>query len=445
MAEAAAAMGCSEGSVKTHCSRAVHALAVMLKAKGLTAYDRPRRQFRQKINGLPRRRRRRAQGRARSIGCKRPGRRRSRAWPSPRASARPNRGWRMPLPGAGGSGTGGGRGLLTSVRLWLGIAIIVAAAFGYQQWQVYQQTQRIEELDAQILSSDLPIDAYLDQGFRTWLTQRRTVTAALGLALALAVSTALVPIVAHAQITMRSPSWSQLTPAGTEGPGAAGARLGQARRAAQAEMARPGPALPHDGAGRAAAHPAADAIVGEAVAAAAGGRARAIQVASSNCRRKRRPKSGSAGRNTRACRPRPSASSPPQPAARRHAGPRDRRRLPPTTLPPATSAASPQSATRRRQAPALDRIGARRADRTAAAGLLPRLGAALYEALLVTALVFMTGFLMLPLVSPGHGRDRHAFDGAAGARTRRAVLHRCSRSSRSTSCGAGRAAAARCR
>ncbi len=36
VAEAAAAMGCSEGSVKTHCSRAVHALAEALAAKGLT-------------------------------------------------------------------------------------------------------------------------------------------------------------------------------------------------------------------------------------------------------------------------------------------------------------------------------------------------------------------------------------------------------------------------
>jgi RNA polymerase sigma-70 factor (ECF subfamily) len=35
VAEAAKIMGCSEGSVKTHCSRATHALAVMLQKQGI--------------------------------------------------------------------------------------------------------------------------------------------------------------------------------------------------------------------------------------------------------------------------------------------------------------------------------------------------------------------------------------------------------------------------
>jgi RNA polymerase sigma-70 factor, ECF subfamily len=36
VAETAAAMGCTEGSVKTHCSRANHSLANALKSKGIT-------------------------------------------------------------------------------------------------------------------------------------------------------------------------------------------------------------------------------------------------------------------------------------------------------------------------------------------------------------------------------------------------------------------------
>ena len=79
------------------------------------------------------------------------------------------------LAGAGadaGTGTaGGGRGSRSSAKLWVGILVIVLAGFGYQQWQAYQQMTELEETDAAILSSDLPIDAYLDRGFQNWLKQ----------------------------------------------------------------------------------------------------------------------------------------------------------------------------------------------------------------------------------------------------------------------------------
>jgi hypothetical protein len=57
-----------------------------------------------------------------------------------------------------------------SFRLWLSIALFaIVAGFGWQQWRTFQDTREFEELDAQILSSDLPIDAYLDRGFQNWL------------------------------------------------------------------------------------------------------------------------------------------------------------------------------------------------------------------------------------------------------------------------------------
>jgi hypothetical protein len=65
----------------------------------------------------------------------------------------------------------GGPGGL-SLRL---IAPLLALAIGFAAVYVWQQKQRaaeIEELDALLLTDELPIDAYLDQGFEAWLKRR---------------------------------------------------------------------------------------------------------------------------------------------------------------------------------------------------------------------------------------------------------------------------------
>jgi len=73
------------------------------------------------------------------------------------------------LAGAGTGTVGGGRGYRFGAGLGLALLLAIGGAFGYQQWQAYQQQRDIAETDAAILSSDLPIDAYLDRGFQTWL------------------------------------------------------------------------------------------------------------------------------------------------------------------------------------------------------------------------------------------------------------------------------------
>jgi len=72
---------------------------------------------------------------------------------------------------ASGTGTMGGHpSMRANLRVWLGVAAFVAVAgFGWQQWQAFQQVKEFEELDTQILSSELPIDAYLDRGFQNWI------------------------------------------------------------------------------------------------------------------------------------------------------------------------------------------------------------------------------------------------------------------------------------
>ena len=56
-----------------------------------------------------------------------------------------------------------------SIRLLLPTALLVAGLVAIYSWQQEQGAADIEELDAQLLADDLPLDAYLDRGFEAWL------------------------------------------------------------------------------------------------------------------------------------------------------------------------------------------------------------------------------------------------------------------------------------
>jgi hypothetical protein len=70
---------------------------------------------------------------------------------------------------AGSGGMLSPRRAWADLRIWLGILLIVGGVTSYTYWQTVQQTRDLEETDAAILSSELPIEAYLDRGFQAWL------------------------------------------------------------------------------------------------------------------------------------------------------------------------------------------------------------------------------------------------------------------------------------
>jgi hypothetical protein len=59
-----------------------------------------------------------------------------------------------------------------SLRVLLPAAAVVIAAAALYGWQQNRRAADIEELDAQLLTDELPIDAYLDRGFQSWLKKR---------------------------------------------------------------------------------------------------------------------------------------------------------------------------------------------------------------------------------------------------------------------------------
>jgi hypothetical protein len=56
-----------------------------------------------------------------------------------------------------------------SASIALAGAALILALVGIQYWQQQPSVEEIEEIDAAILTGDLPINAYLDKSFDTWL------------------------------------------------------------------------------------------------------------------------------------------------------------------------------------------------------------------------------------------------------------------------------------
>ena len=67
-------------------------------------------------------------------------------------------------------GIGGWSGL--SLRLLAPFIALAIGAAAVYTWQQSQQLAEIEEIDSQLLTDDLPIDAYLDRNFQSWLKKR---------------------------------------------------------------------------------------------------------------------------------------------------------------------------------------------------------------------------------------------------------------------------------
>ena len=56
-----------------------------------------------------------------------------------------------------------------SASIALAGAALILALVGIQYWQQAPTAEELEEIDAALLTSDLPINAYLDKSFDTWL------------------------------------------------------------------------------------------------------------------------------------------------------------------------------------------------------------------------------------------------------------------------------------
>jgi hypothetical protein len=83
----------------------------------------------------------------------------------------PSLAWTRGMAGSAADGVAGGFGGTGgfSLRMLVATALLLSGLFAIYSGQQDQQAAEVEELDAQLLTGDLPIDAYLDRGFEAWL------------------------------------------------------------------------------------------------------------------------------------------------------------------------------------------------------------------------------------------------------------------------------------
>lgn len=85
------------------------------------------------------------------------------------AAYRPQSQWAPAWAGHGGE-VDGVAGF--SLRVVLPLLLVAVFAIGLYSWQQNKRLAEIVQIDAELLTDDLPIDALLDRGFEAWLKKR---------------------------------------------------------------------------------------------------------------------------------------------------------------------------------------------------------------------------------------------------------------------------------
>lgn len=78
---------------------------------------------------------------------------------------------KLPVAGLSVAGMGQmiGDTLLPQARTLIALVALACGVVGTYYWNSFQQASENEEIDSALLADDLPINAYLDRGFHTWL------------------------------------------------------------------------------------------------------------------------------------------------------------------------------------------------------------------------------------------------------------------------------------